>query len=233
MVQKGARPSVTGSSCACSSHCNRSISSISSAFSWSMSHWQKAAWHLWTFFPLLKKKSWITVQVLGIITVNQIEPMNIHLAWVHIQSSFHLLRLRAPTTGITSAGCWWLSSWNITLACWEILSRTTNGSDLMNLSGLLTLATFMASLPQPKKAQADQAKYETSNYRSCQNVARGSKPSVGSLNPNHLNLFKVKMARNSSSPDSCTPRHPYLEVEGCIVDFFNLIAINETHQILT
>lgn len=56
MVQKGARPSVTGSSCACSSHCNRSISSISSAFSWSMSHWQKAAWHLWTFFPLLKKK---------------------------------------------------------------------------------------------------------------------------------------------------------------------------------
>lgn len=50
-VAKGARPSVTGSSCACSSHCNRSISSISSAFSWSMSHWQKAAWHLWTLFP--------------------------------------------------------------------------------------------------------------------------------------------------------------------------------------
>lgn len=182
--------------------------------------------------PILKFHR-ITVQVLGIITVNQIEPMNIHLAWVHIQSSFHLLRFRAPTTGVTSAGCWWLSPWNITLACWEILSRTTNGSDLMNLSGLLTLATFMASLPQPKKAQADQAKYETSNYRSCQNVAWGSKPSVGSLNPNHLNLFKVKMARNPSWLDSCTPRHPCLEVEGCIVDFFNLIAINETHQILT
>ena len=93
--------SASGSSCACSSHCNRSISSISSAFSWSMTDKRPHLWlpyghdsqisssmespkylaqSLWT-----KSNQWISIGPYP------------SFAWVHIQSSFHLRRLGAPT----------------------------------------------------------------------------------------------------------------------------------------